>query len=162
VIDNAIQLYVGSIVMFDASTGYLKKKVAGSGTIALGVTVQGGIPGSNPILDGYNLQSLPIPQIAPGNVSTAPAGAANQAIVEMGAFTWMQVTLTLANGSLNGTVVDQGTKVYTPSDNIADATNTQTSTDHPIGTITKFYSATTTTAIYDIFTDSYDARSRGN
>jgi len=157
-IANAAQLYVGSILKL--SGGYAAAFTTGN--LILGVAVQGGVPGSNPVMDGFTLTSLPIPMIAPGNVSTAATGNANQVVVEQGSFTWMQVTLTLANGTLNGTAADVGTKVYAASSNVADSTNTQPGTDHPLGTLTKFYSATATTAIYDILVLDFDSRSRGN
>lgn len=159
IITNGLQLYVGSIVQL--TSGYIAKQVTGK--LIQGVAIAGGVPGSNQVIDGYNLQSLPIPSIAPGNVSTAPSGAANRVIVEQGAFIWSQVTLTLANGTLAGTVADVGTKVYAGNtDNVADVTNTQPGTDKPLGTISRFYSVATTTAIYDIDVLDHESRSRGN
>lgn len=158
-IKNGVQLYVGSILKLTG--GYADIQVAASGTCVLGIAVAGGIPGSNPVTDGFTLTSLPIPMIGPGNVSTAAAGNANLVIVEQGAFNWLQVVLTLANGTLGGAVTDVGAKVYAPTSNVLDVTNTQTSTDKVFGEISKFYSATATTATYDIFVESYDARTRG-
>lgn len=159
IITNGLQLYVGSIVQL--TSGYIAKQV--NGKLIQGIAVAGGVPGSNQVLDGFNLQSLPIPSIAPGNVSTAPSGAANRVIVEQGAFTWEQVVLTLANGTLAGTAADVGTLVYAGnSDNVLDATNTQSTTDHPLGKISRFYSATSTTATYDIDVLDHESRSRGN
>jgi len=160
VIRNGVQLRVGSILKLTG--GQADIQVAALGTCVLGVAVAGGIPGSNPVLDGFNLQSLPIPMIGVGNVSTAAAGNANEVIVEQGSFTWLAVSLTLANGTLLGTVADVGTKVYAPTSNVLDVTNTQTSTDKPLGLLQKFYSSASGVAIYDILVDSYDARSRGN
>jgi hypothetical protein len=159
VITNALQLYVGSLVIL--TSGYVAKNV--NGGLIIGVAISGGVPGSNPVLDGYALQTLPIPMIAPGNVSTAPTGAANQVIVEQGAFTWQQVTLTIA-GTLAGTIADVGTTLYGGNtDNIADATTTQPGTDHPIGKISRFYTKpTATTATYDIDVLDHESRSRGN
>lgn len=154
IITNAAQLYVGAILKLASS--YVTNFTTGN--TVFGVAVQGGVPGSNPVMDGFTLTSLPIPMIAPGNVSTAAAGNANTVVVEQGAFTWMQVTLTLANGTLAGTQADVGTLVYAASDNVQDSTNTQPGSDKPLGYISKFYSATSTTAIYDIFVFDYESR----
>ena len=80
VIANAAQLFVGSLLQITAATGLVANYVQNLGATnpVVGVAVGGGIPGSNPVLDGYNLGSLPIPMIAPGNVSTAAAGNAKR------------------------------------------------------------------------------------
>lgn len=154
VISGTIQLYVGSLLIY--SSGLAAKNVNGSNCI--GVAVGGGVPGSNPVLDGFNLQSLPIPMIGPGNSATAPSGGANRVIVEQGAFTWQQVTLTIA-GTLSGATSDVNKLLYGGNtDNIADATTTQPGSDKPLGYISKFYSKTATTAIYDIFFFDYETR----
>jgi hypothetical protein len=163
IITNAVQLYTGMFVKL--VSGYATKMVSGGGAAGamVGVAVAGGVPGSNPVLD-YNLSALtpPYPAIAIGNVTTAAAGNANQVIVETGEFTLKQVTLTLANGTLAGTAADVNTKVYAATSNPADMTNTQSGSDKPVGLISAFYSATATTATYDVLVNSYDARSRGN
>ena len=157
-IANGVQLYIGSLVKL--ASGYATKMTTTA--LLVGVAVCGGVPGSNPVMDGFNLLSQPIPAIAVGDTS-ADEGNVPTVVVETGQFTWQRVTLTLANGTLNGDITDVGTKVYTGnSDNIADATDTQSGTDHPLGNITKFYSADATTAVYDILVNSYDARTRGN
>lgn len=157
IIANAAQLYVGSILRLNGG----RAATFTTGNTVLGVAVGPGVPGNNPVLDGFTLSSLPIPMIAPGNTGAA-AGNEPRVVVEMGAFTWEQVTLTLASGTLAGTIADVGVKVYAASDNVADSTNTQPGTDKPLGVITRFYSATATLATYDILVDSYDARTRGN
>ena len=53
-------------------------------------------------------------------------------IVEQGAFTWMQVTLTIA-GSLAGTQADVGLKLFAASSNIADSVTTNPGTDKVLG-----------------------------
>lgn len=157
-IANGVQLYIGSLVKI--ASGYADKMTTSA--VMVGVAVCGGVPGSNPVMDGFNLLSQPIPAIAPGDTS-GDAGTVPTVVVETGEFTWQQVELTLANGTLAGSIADLNTKVYNGnSDNIADLTNTQPGTDKPVGILTKFYSSDATTAIYDVLINSYDARSRGN
>lgn len=156
VILNGVQLYTAMILRLSA--GYATKQAAGAGTVVLGIAVAGGVPGSNPVLDGFNLQTLPIPQIGPGNASTAAAGNANQVIVETGEFTATQTPITLAGTTLAGTQADVGTVVYAPTSNIGDLTTTQTSTDKPFGRIAAFWSATATIGTYDVLVFSYEAR----
>lgn len=155
-ISNGVQLYVGSLV--EDSSGYATAFAANAGFVG-GFAVEGGNPGSNPVLDGYNLQSLPIPLIAPGNASTAPTGGANRVVVEKGEFTAKRVTLAVA-GTLAGTQADVGKILYAVTDNIADAVTTQPGTDKPLGEITWFYPGTSSggVAVYDILVYSVEAR----
>lgn len=161
-IKNGVQLYVGSLLQL--TSGNADAYVSGGGATnpCIGVAVQGGIPGSNPVTDGFTLTSLPIPMIGPGNVSTAAAGNANLVVVEQGAFTWNQVAITLSGTSLTGVQADVGTKVFATTSNISNLVTTNPGTDKVFGEVTKFYSATSTVGTYDIFVNSYDARTRGN
>lgn len=153
IIANAAQLYVGSLLKI--ASGFITNFATGA--TVFGVAVAGGVPGSNPVMDGFDLQSLPLLMIGPGNASSAAAGNANQAIVEQGAFTWEQVTLAVA-GSLAGSQADVGVTLYAGSDNIEDSLTTQPGSDKPLGQISRFYSTATTTAIYDIFVFDYESR----
>jgi hypothetical protein len=162
IIANGVQLYIGMIL--ELSGGYATKYASGGGATnpAIGICVQGGVPGSNVVLDGFNLLTNPIPAIAKGNTA-ASFGNQPTVIVETGAFTWKQVTLTLANGTLTGTETDVGTKVFAVTSNVADCTNTAQGTDKVFAEISAFYNVTTsTTATYDLLVNSYDARTRGN
>lgn len=157
-IANSVQMYVGSLLKLNG--GYADKLT--NSNVCIGVAVAPGVPGNFPPLDGQSLTTLPIPMIAKGNTAAA-AGNLPSVICEQASFTWMQVTLTLANGSLAGTIADVGTKIYAGNtDNIADATNTQPGSDKPLGIISNFYSFTATTATYDIDFYDFNARTRGN
>lgn len=155
VISNGVQLYVGQILML--TSGYALKNAAGSATVSVGIAVCGGIPGSNPVMDGFTLTTLPIPMIAPGNASSAATGNANQVVVETGEVTIKRLSLTVA-GTLAGTQADVGTLLYPPTANMADLQTTQTSSEKPAGRITAFYSASGGSAYYDVLWFSYEAR----
>ena len=152
---NGVQVYVGDLV--ELLGGYIQLHVAGSATCIVGIADRGGVPGSNPAMDGFNLATLPIPLIAPGNASTAAAGNANKVVVETGRVIARQVTLAVA-GTLAGTIADVGAKLYCATSNIADASTTQPSTDKPLGKIVNFYSASGGNAVYDIEVMSYTDR----
>jgi len=156
IISNGVQLYVGGLV--EIVSGYATAFAADAGLVQ-GFAVQGGVPGSNPVLDGFNLQDLPIPMIAPGNASTAPTGGANRVVVEQGEFTAKRVTLAVA-GTLAGTQADVGKVLYAVTDNIEDAVTTQPGTDKPLGEITFFYPGTSSGgfAVYDVLVYSLEAR----
>lgn len=153
VITNGVQIYVGAIVK--EASGYVTNFATGS--TVLGLAVGPGVPGGNPVLDGFTLTSLPIPQIAPGNASTAAAGNANQVVVATGEMTIKRLSLTVA-GTLAGTQADVGTLLYAADDNLADLTTTQPGSDKPFGEITAFYSASGGSATYDVLMYSYEAR----
>lgn len=155
VIANGIQIYVGDLVDQHVTAGEVQPHVAGSGTVITGIVDRGGVPGSNPILDGYTLGSGigpgAGPSIAPGNVASAAAGNANKAVIETGRLIVRAVTLAVA-GSLTGTITDITVKLYCATSNIADSSSTQTSTDKPLGKVVNFlsYNAAAATAVYDI------------
>lgn len=157
VITNGLQIYTGQILKL--TSGLAALQAAGAGTIVAGIAVAPGVPGGNPVLDGFNLQSLPIPQIAPGNVSTARAGNANAVVIEQGEFTLKRQQLAVA-GTLAGTNADVGKVLYAPDSNVADLSTTQTSTDKPFGEISAFYAGTSSGgfAYYDVLVYSYEAR----
>ena len=160
-IANAAQLYVGALLELTSGFAAAYASTGGATNPVLGIAVGGGIPGSNPVLDGYNLASFPIPMIAPGNASSAAVGNANQVIVEQGAFTWMQATLALT--TIVGSQADVGTKVFAVTSNINDCVVANPGSDKVFGVITAFYSKpTATTGVYDIFVNSFDARTRAN
>lgn len=154
VIKNALQLYVGQLVML--ASGYLDKHVAAA-TICAGVVKGPGVPGNNPVMDGFSF-TPPMKMIAPGNTGAA-AGNQPKAIVEQGEFILEDQSLTVA-GTLAGTIADVGTVLYAgnASSNLADLSTTQTSSDKPIGVIVAFKSASGGSAVYDIRFFSYEAR----
>lgn len=157
VITNALQLYTGQLLML--TTGLAARLAPAAGTVCIGVGVAGGVPGSNPVLDGFNLQVQPIPSIGPGNVTTAASGNANEVIVEQGEFTANRVRLAVA-GTLVGTVADVGKALFAATSNLADLSTTQILTDKQIGEVSKFYPGSLSGgfATYDVLVYSYEAR----
>lgn len=158
VIANGVQLYVGQIVT--TLNGYLNKFVANSvaGTKPLGVALEGGVPGSDPNMDGMvNANGLQPNAIAPGNTGGA-AGTAPQAVVERGRQTYQQLTLQI-QGTLAGTIADVGTALYAGTSNLQDLTPTQPGTDKAFGFISQYRGAGAAGyAIYDVTADPYATR----
>jgi len=158
IIQDGLQLYVG--MLGKLSSGQLVKMASGGGktTPCVGIIVGPGVPGSNPVMDGFALGTLPIPTIAKGNVSSAAAGNANRAIVNTGEFVLEQVTLTLT-GSMAGSGADVGIALYASTSNPADLTSVQPGSDPVIGEIKEFLSKPSgTTAIYHVLVYSLEAR----
>lgn len=155
VILNGSQIYVGDLVDQHTTAGEVCPHVAGAATCITGIASHGGVPGSNPILDGFSLGSGigpgAGPSIGPGNVGTAAAGNANKCVVDTGRLIVRAVTLAVA-GTLTGAITDIGMKLFCATSNIADSSTTQTSTDKALGKIANFlsYNAAASTAVYDI------------
>ena len=157
VILNGSQIYVGDLVDCKTTAGEVMPHVATGGTAnpIVGIADRGGVPGSNPILDGFSLGAGigpgAGPSIGPGNVATAAAGNANKCVVETGQMIVRAVTLTVT-GTLTGAITDIGMKLYCATSNIADSATTAVNSDKPLGKVANFlsYNATAGTAVYDI------------
>lgn len=157
-IANGVQLYLGQLVKFTA--GDLNKHAAGSGTTCMGVVIEGGIPGSDPNVDGNTTNANGTTNaVAPGNTAAA-VGNQPKAIVERGRVTVYNLTLQVA-GTLAGSEADKGTLMYAGSgtSNLQDLSTTQTSTDKPIGVIAQYRGAGATGyAVYDVTVFAFTER----
>ena len=159
VISNGVQLYIGQLVKL--TSGYLVKHApTAAANPCEGVVIGPGKPGDDPNIDGNTVNANGrLNALAPGNTGGA-TGTAPKAVVERGSFVIDNLALTLANGTLAGTIADVGKNVYakSASSNLADLTDTITSSDHPIGRIVGFVSATATIATYNVRIFSLEER----